>query len=621
VRGSDLLFVHGKPAERPWNVTEPLPTATRRAAPAKAPISEEEKARLRILALYEILDTPPEEVFDEITDLAAQICACPMAGISITDENRQWFKSRVGIRHAEVPRDFGARANKPLTVEDTKHDKQLADNPVVAGLKVRFYAGMPLLNKEGFVMGTLLVMDRKPRRLSVEQVFALEALSRQIVTLLELRRALAERSVAETEVIRLNQALERRVEERTAQLKGAYESLKAEIEDRERLQNQMLQIQKMEAVGRLAGGIAHDFNNILLVINGYSDMLVSGAVAPESQLNFLQEIQKAGRRGASLTRQLLTFSRRQVIEPRVFNLNDTVAGMSGMFKRLIGESIKLVAKKNEMAHTVRADEGQVEQVIMNLVINACDAMPEGGRLELETSYREVASPIAYEGGEIVPMRYTVLTVRDSGTGMTPEVKARMFEPFFTTKPEGKGTGLGLATCFGIVQQSGGHITCDTAPGQGTTFEVYLPAPELSSTAAVTGKLPTAAVRGKETILLVEDDDAVRKLACLMLESFGYQVIEAQDGTGALALVHTLSQVRIDLLLSDLNMPNMTGRELAERLSLLRPGIKCMLMSGNTDDGLVYRGGKDQATQFLQKPFTPEQLSKSVRDVLDQPSAK
>jgi signal transduction histidine kinase/CheY-like chemotaxis protein len=588
-----------------------------------APLPENEAERLKALDLYRILDTLPEKVFDEITHLAAHICGCPIATISIIDENRQWYKSRVGIQLAETPRDISFCAHtigqdSPLIVEDATQDKRFSDNPVVTkDPNVRFYAGVPLTNKDGFALGALCVVDLKPRHLSPEQTLALEALSRHIVTHLELRRALIERSLAEAEVQRLNQLLEKRVEERTGQLNAAYESLKAEVAERERIQRQMVQIQKMEAVGRLAGGIAHDFNNILLVISGYSELLLTGKNMDAGHLDFLGEIQKAGVRGASLTRQLLTFSRRQVIEPKVFNLNDTVDSMIGMLVRLIGEDIKFEVKKSGNVENIRADVSQVEQVIMNLVINARDAMPNGGQLLLETSSLVLKAPLIYDGGEIEPNRYTLLTIRDSGTGMTPDVKARMFEPFFTTKPEGKGTGLGLATSFGIIQQCGGFITCDSLPGRGTTFQVFLPRPEANALLSKTGRLSSASPRGKETILLVEDDAAVRKLAARMLQDLGYHVLEAEDGLEALALVQSRSLLLIDLLVTDVVMPNMNGRELSERLVRLRPEIKCLLMSGHTDDVLIHRGVLDQQTLFLQKPFTPQQLAKRVREVLDQ----
>jgi signal transduction histidine kinase/CheY-like chemotaxis protein len=582
----------------------------------KAPLPDNEAERLRALQLYDILDSLPEKAFDEITLLAANICGCPIATVSIIAEERQWYKSTVGFQAKETPRDIAfcahtIRQDTLLVVPDTLKDERFVDNPVVTdGPKVRFYAGAPLINKEGFGLGTLCVVDVQPRQLTVDQTTALEALSRHVVLLLELRRA-------EKEVLGLNNVLEQRVVERTAQLKQSNERLKAEIEERERIRQQMVQIQKMEAIGRLAGGVAHDFNNILQVVAGYCELLLSEPTMESStHREPILEIQKSGHRGASLVRQLLTFSRRQVVEPKVLDLNETVGNMTAMLLRLIGEHIPFDIKKGENLFPIRADVNQVEQVIMNLVINACDAMPKGGNLSLQTSSIILEKPLPYQGGEIEPNRYTVLTVTDSGTGMNDEVKRKIFEPFFTTKPIGEGTGLGLATCFGIVQQAGGVIRCESELGHGTTFQVYLPAAGGNAQLTKTGRLATPSAHGKETILLVEDDASVRRLTGVTLRNLGYTVFEAADGLEALAFVQSRSQLKIELLLSDIVMPNMSGVELMERLSRLRPEMKCLLVSGYTDEVLLQRGVADSHAGFLQKPFTNHQLSESVRAALD-----
>jgi signal transduction histidine kinase/CheY-like chemotaxis protein len=582
----------------------------------KAPIPANEAERLRSLQLYDILDSLPEKSFDEITLLAAHICECPIATVSIIDENRQWYKSRVGIDVTETSRDIAfcahtIRQDHLLVIPDTTLDERFSDNPVVTdGPKVRFYAGAPLINREGFGLGTLCVVDVQPRQMKKEQIDALEALGRQVVLMLELRRS-------EREVKELNNALEQRVMDRTAELHSANQSLKVEIEERERIQQQMLQIQKMEAIGRLAGGIAHDFNNILLVITGYCEMLLDEPGVTATDREAVLEIQKAGKRAASLTRQLLTFSRRQVIEPKVLDLNDTVQNVSGMLLRLIGKDVQFDIEKGENLQAIRADENQIEQVIMNLVINACDAMPQGGKLRLETSSLLLEKPLPFEGGEIPPGSYTLLAVQDSGTGMSAEIKAKIYEPFFTTKPIGKGTGLGLATCFGIVQQSGGFIRCDSEIGRGTTFHVFLPTAHTQAKTVRTGRLSMNSQRGRETILLVEDDSAVRRLTALTLRNLGYTVLEAGDGLEAVALVQSRSQLAIDLLVTDVIMPHFNGRELIERLAVLLPEMKCILVSGYTDDVLIHRGVLDAQAAYLQKPFTPAQLSQRVREVLDQ----
>jgi signal transduction histidine kinase/ActR/RegA family two-component response regulator len=587
----------------------------------KAPLPDNEEARLRSLQLYDILDTLPEKAFDEITLLAAHICGCPIATVSIIERERQWYKSRVGMDATETPREIAfcshtINQSELLIVPDTYRDKRFSDNPVVTGgPKVRFYAGAPLINKDGFGLGTLCVVDIKPRDLTSEQTAALEALSRHVVILLELRRA-------EKEVHHLNDALEQRVLERTGQLNAANNLLKFEIEEKERLQQQMVQIQKMEAIGRLAGGIAHDFNNILQVIAGYCEIMLDEPALPAPEKDSILEIQKSGNRGVSLVRQLLTFSRRQVITAKVIDLNDTMQNMAGMLRRLIGADITFEINKGENLFLIRADVNQIEQIIMNLVINAGDAMPHGGNLLVETSSMVLEKPLPHEGGEIEPDRYTILTVQDSGTGMTDEIKAKIFEPFFTTKPMGKGTGLGLATCFGIVQQSSGFIRCESEVGRGTTFQVFLPAAEANSQVSKTGRLATTSPRGQETILLVEDDGAVRQLNSLRLGNLGYTVLEAGDGLEALALVQSRSLLKIDLLLTDIVMPHLNGRELMERLSFIRPELKTILMSGYTDDSLVQRGlDGGSACFFLQKPFTSHQLGTCIREALDRGAPK
>jgi signal transduction histidine kinase len=581
----------------------------------KPPIPSNESERVRALQLYDILDTLPEKAFDEITQLAAHICGCPIATVSIIEENRQWYKSRVGMDAVETPRDIAFCShticqNDLLVVPDTLDDERFATNPVVVeGPKVRFYAGAPLINKEGYGLGTLCVVDLVPRDLTNEQVTALEALSRHVVILLELRRA-------EREVTCLNNELEQRVQERTEQLNAVNVLLRAEMEEKERIQQQMVQIQKMEAIGRLAGGIAHDFNNILHVIGGYCELLLDKSTLPPKENKSIQEIQKSGKLGASLVRQLLTFSRRQVVEPKILDINDVMQNMSGMLVRLIGANIDFKFLAGDKLFPVRADASQLEQVIMNLVINACDAMPNGGQIMVRTSAVNLEKPLPYEGGEIEPNRYTILTVQDSGSGMSSEIKAKIFEPFFTTKPIGKGTGLGLATCFGIIQQCRGFIRCDSELGRGTTFHVFLPASQTNMLTTKTGRLAIVSPRGKETVLLVEDDLGVRELTCTTLQTLGYTVLEAGDGLEAIALLQSRSMLKVDLLMADVVMPHLSGPELMERVASLRPEIKCLLTSGYADDTLLQREGFNAEIPFLQKPYTTPQLGQRVRQVLD-----
>jgi PAS domain S-box-containing protein len=395
----------------------------------------------------------------------------------------------------------------------------------------------------------------------------------------------------------------------------------ADITDRHSLEEQLLQSQKMEAMGRLAGGVAHDFNNLLTAIIGYAQLNVMSLPVGDRARRDLQEIQKAAERAASLTRQLLAFSRRQVIEPRVVKLNDLIFEMDKMLRRLIGEDIELVTLPAPDLGHIRVDPGQIEQVIVNLAVNARDAMPEGGKLRVVTENSHVSLDDPRVLGGLSAGKYVTLEVKDTGMGMTEEVKARIFEPFFTTKEPGKGTGLGLATCYGIVKQSGGHIEVDSEPGKGAKFAIYFPRIEESAAALPKrddlGFLP----QGQETVLLVEDEPSVRGLALRILQELGYSVLVASNGDEALRVLKDNEGRKIDLLLSDVVMPQLGGRELAERFRLIHPEAKIILVSGYTDDALVRQSLPEQGIAFLQKPFTPASFARKVREVLDQRSLK
>ncbi len=385
-----------------------------------------------------------------------------------------------------------------------------------------------------------------------------------------------------------------------------------DISERRRLEEQYRQAQKLEAVGQLAGGVAHDFNNLLTIILGASQLLLEQARPGDPVRELLTEIYTAGQRAGALTRQLLAFSRRQVLEPVVLNLNAVVSDTEKMLRRLIGEDVILTTELDPALRPVKADPGQLEQVILNLAVNARDAMPQGGRLTIET--RNVVLDEAYcrATPDLRPGPYALLAVRDTGTGMAPATKAHMFEPFFTTKGVGKGTGLGLATVHGIVKQSGGHIEVSSEPGDGTHFRIYLP--QVGASAVRPRPGPTALPRGRETVLLAEDEDAVRSLARHVLKACGYTVLEAADGVQALEVAQ--GHADITLLISDVVMPHLGGRELAERVTALRPGCKVLFTSGYTDDAVVRHGVHEAEVAFLQKPFTPAQLAQKVREVLD-----
>jgi signal transduction histidine kinase/ActR/RegA family two-component response regulator len=389
-------------------------------------------------------------------------------------------------------------------------------------------------------------------------------------------------------------------------------------ETRAKLEAQLRQSQKMEAVGTLAGGIAHDFNNLLTAIMGYSGLALDELSPDDPRYNDIQGIQKTAQRAADLTRQLLAFARRQVVEPRVLDLNELILNMGKMLHRLIGEDIELVTLPGPNPGLVKVDPGQFEQVLVNLAINARDAMPNGGKLTIETANVILDLDYIREHAEVIPGEYVMLAVSDNGVGMTEEVKFHIFEPFFTTKEVDRGTGLGLATCFGIVKQSNGHIWVYSEPGQGTTFKVYLPRideekPDFPFRHKEFGDLP----RGSETVLLVEDEESVRELAARMLRQQGYKLLEAANGNEALQLVQKQPDERIHLVVTDVIMPQMGGKALTDQLKTMRPDIKVLFISGYTDKAVVHHGLLESGIAFLQKPFSPQMLVRKVREVLDE----
>jgi len=404
-------------------------------------------------------------------------------------------------------------------------------------------------------------------------------------------------------------------EQSESKSEACFEVFVEDVTEKRVLEQQLHMAVKMEAVGRLSGGIAHDFNNLLGVIIGYAQVMKRKLKSGEDLFEYAEEIEKAGQRAASLTRQLLAFSRQQVLAPAILNLNALISDMGKMIHRLIGEDIELVMKLDPAIGSVKADHGQIEQVVMNLAVNARDAMPEGGKLALETAttYFDQNYTRQHPGSKVGSQ--VMFSVSDTGMGMSAETLIHIFEPFFTTKELGKGTGLGLATVYGVVKQSGGYICVDSVIGHGSSFKVYLPLIEELVHAPEAAAPATDSFRGSETVLVVEDADALRKLSVTLLEEHGYQVLSAANGAAALELAQQDSR-SIDLLLTDVIMPGLGGHALAGRMEALRPGLKVLYMSGYTDSSIAQHGVLEAGISLLHKPFTEEELVRKIREVLD-----
>ena len=454
----------------------------------------------------------------------------------------------------------------------------------------------------------LMLIPLMPTLISLPSPSQLAVANQQLALEIEERRG------AEAKVRKINEELEERVAGRTADYKQALQDLRQEMKRRQELENQLIQSQKMEAIGRLAGGVAHDFNNLLTVILGYNEMVREQVKDNSAALEYAGEVLRASERASSLTNQLLAFSRRQVAVPRIVDLNELVGNIDRLLRRIIGEDIQLDLRLDPALSPVKVDPAHMDQVIMNLAVNSRDAMPGGGRLTIETANVNLTEEYAASHIDIRPGPHVLLAVSDTGIGMHAATRSRIFEPFFTTKDKGKGTGLGLSIVYGIVKQNGGEILVYSEPGQGTAFKIYLPA-AISAAEALpveTEEVPEAPPSG--TILLVEDEDQVRNLTRSMLVRLGYHVLDFSSAGDALRYLSGRPEP-IDLLLTDIVMPETSGMELARQVKASRPETKVLFMSGYTDSSVTSHGLISAGTAFIQKPFTSASLRKKVGEAL------
>ncbi len=569
-------------------------------------------ARLKALKSVALLDTPAEQAFDRLSWLASQFLDAPVALVSLVDAERQYFKSCIGLpepwnsqRQTPLSHSFcqhNRTAGQPMVINDAREDALLRNNLAIRDLNVIAYLGFPLTTEDGYVLGSFCVIDSVPREWSEKDILIIQELAASVMTEIHLRSEIAERRHAEQQrddYAELNQRLRREIAAREH----------AEAQHRS-LESQLLQTQKLDALGRLAGGISHDLNNLLAPILGYSELLSERLKHDEKLQGYAREIMLSGERARDLIRHLLAYSRKQTLEFRPLNINHVIQGFSSLLRRTIPEDIEIRTQLAPDICPVMADITQLEQIIMNLGLNAADAMPDGGVLTLETSLLDIESD-----AELAPGRYMKMSVNDSGCGMDEETQQHIFEPFFSTKGE-RGTGLGLATVFGIVKQHGGNVLVDSTPGVGTRFDIYLPITERVAQPVAINSEQNVELKGNETILLVEDNGQLRQMAQTILLLQGYKVLTAKDGHEALVMLNTHPD-NIDLLLTDVVMPGMNGKQLYEVARNNQPGLKVIYMSGYSHDVIADRGALHGEVHFIQKPFSTHDLGMIVRKTLDE----
>ena len=548
-----------------------------------------EASRLQALHRYTILDTPAEQGFDDIVMLASQICGTPVALVSFVASDRQWFKAKVGFDKSQTPLSQSVcklAIQQPglFIIPDLSADPRTRDNTLVSETpNIRFYAGTRLETPDGEALGSLCVIDTvaRPQGLTPGQAAALAALGRQVMTLMELR--------------------------------NAHQVQSAELA---RVQDVARQAQKMEAIGQLTGGIAHDFNNLLTGIIGSID-LAGRRIAANHLVDgqrFLDAASTAAQRAAALTNRLLAFSRRQSLDSKATNVNGLLAEMEDLLRRTLGKEVDLLVSLSDGIWLAMLDAPQLESAVLNLAINAWDAMPNGGRLTIETANVHLDENYARQQDEVTAGDYVSISVSDTGTGMSPEVLAQAFQPFFTTKPVGAGTGLGLSMIYGFVKQSQGHVRIDSEPDRGTTVQLYLPR-ALIEAAGLAPDAINLTPRGEgEMILVVEDEAMVRVLVTSVLEELGYRFMEAPDAETALKILQT--NAPIDLLITDVGLPVTNGRQLAEIARQSRPDLKVLFVTGYAEAAAVRGDFLTAGMDMLAKPFALDTLGSKIRSMIE-----
>jgi two-component system, cell cycle sensor histidine kinase and response regulator CckA len=547
--------------------------------------------RLKQLQMRSILDSPEEEEFDRLTRLLAKSISVPIALLTFVDGQRQWFKSHHGLGNPwaelrETPLShsfcqFVVAGRQTLVINDARSDPLVRENLAIPEMGVAAYLGAPLIDSDGSVLGSLAAIDVLPRSWRADEISIVEDFATIAIREVQLR----------SEVTRRNNAEER-----------------------------LRQSQKLEAIGRLAGGVAHDLNNVLLIIQGYSQLLHDDTDPTDVRSNYIDEVLKAAERAGAVMRQLLAFSRKQVVQMKRVDLNAVIAELRPMLSRAVGEAITLEFNLCPELGWVTADPSQMEQIILNLVLNARDATTPPGKIELRTSNCGASGgpPVTPQlNKEVVNGDWVELQVIDFGSGIEREVLEHLFEPFYTTKAVGCGTGLGLATVYGIVQQSGGHIWAESEPGKGSIFHLMLPVARNETSMSAKPQSEQRSSRSRTcSILLVEDDESVARLLATILERFGHHVLSARSPQHGLEIVERSASLSIDLALVDVVMPGMSGRELGEELQKRRPQLKVIYMSGYTNDEVLRHGVQYENVRFIDKPIAAEQLLAAVSAALE-----